>query len=253
VQHKQRTSSLSSVAETDGDTSKLLQGTERESEDGEEAGNDYFLSGRDATWYVIGGSIFATNIGTEQFIGVAGASARSGLAVGFFEWSACFILILLGWVFAPVYVKSNFTTSQELFEMRFSGKVRFVYAMITVTNYVVTKSTGAVYSGYILLNTIVDITLWESTAIIVCATALYTAVGGLRAVLLTDAVQCVIFIFGGVVGMIVALQKVGGFNGLYERLEEEDLLYYYRMFRSPNDQDYPVTGMLTGLPLSSIW
>ena len=149
VQHKPRASSVSSASgEVGNDAGQEKTLSQAESVDGEEGANDYFLSGRDATWYVIGGSLFASNIGTEQFIGVAGASARSGLAVGFFEWSASFILILLGWVFAPVYVKSNFTTSQELFEKRFSGKVRLVYAVITIVNYVVTKSTGTRTVGF---------------------------------------------------------------------------------------------------------
>jgi hypothetical protein len=86
----------------------------------------FFLSGRHMPWYAVGASLFASNLGTQQFVGQAGAAANSGLAVGFFEWSACFILVLLGWFFAPLYLSMKVTTTPELFERRFDGRVRLV-------------------------------------------------------------------------------------------------------------------------------
>src|SRR5438045_9024549 len=116
---------------------------------------DYFLAGRDIGWFAIGASLFVSNISTEHFIGLAGSGATTGLAVGHFEWLACLILLLLGWVFVPFYLRSNVFTMPEFLERRFSRSCAVYLAAISILAYVFTKISVHLYAAAIVLGRVV--------------------------------------------------------------------------------------------------
>src|SRR4029078_7003052 len=112
---------------------------------------DYFLAGRNVGWFAIGASLFVSNISTEHFIGLAGSCATSGLAVGHFEWLACLILLILGWVFVPFYLRSNVFTMTEFLERRFNRASSVYLASISILAYIFTKISVPLYAAAIVL------------------------------------------------------------------------------------------------------
>ncbi|MCF7842977.1 MAG: sodium transporter, partial [Lentisphaeria bacterium] len=158
----------------------------------------YFLAGRNVGWFVIGASLFASNIGSEHLVGLAGTGAASGVAVGQFEILASLILLILGWVFVPFYIKSGVYTMPEFLERRYSAGARWYLAVISVLGYVITKISVTIAAGGIVFNALMGIDFWTGALIVVIATGLYTVLGGLRAVLYTDMLQMFVLIGGSV-------------------------------------------------------
>ena len=113
----------------------------------ERTSTDYFLASRNVGWFAIGASLFVSNISTEHFIGLAGSGASSGLAVGHFEWLACLILLILGWVFVPFYLRSNVFTMPEFLERRFSRQCAVYLAGISIIAYIFTKISVHLYAA----------------------------------------------------------------------------------------------------------
>src|SRR5882757_10735368 len=171
---------------------------------------DYFLASRDVGWFAIGASLFVSNISTEHFIGLAGSGASSGLAVGSFEWLACLILLVLGWVFVPFYLRSNVFTMPEFLERRFSRSCAVYLAGISILAYVFTKISVHLYAAAIVLERVVGWSPLTAAVILVVATGIYTIAGGLAAVIYTDLVQTIILIIGAVLLTVIGLQHVGG-------------------------------------------
>jgi SSS family solute:Na+ symporter len=226
-----------------------------ETSDNNENAEAFFLGGRDVPWFVMGASLFASNIGTEHFVGQSGAAAEDGMAVSLYEWFAAILLILLGWVFAPIYLKAGIITVPEFLETRFNKWVRLGMAIITIIAYAATKISASIFGGYIVLNSLLGLDLYTSVITVILATGLYTMIGGLSAVVLTDTLQLFIFILGGLAGTFLALSRVGGLDGLYDKILDnpginDDFLH---PLRSVDDKDYPLIGMLVGMPLSSCW
>src|SRR6266481_8897043 len=180
----------------------------------ERTSTDYFLAGRDVGWFAIGASLFVSNISTEHFIGLAGSGATSGLAVGDFEWLACLILLLLGWVFVPFYLRSNVFTMPEFLERRFSRSCAVYLAGISILAYVFTKISVHLYAAAIVLERVVGWSPLTAAVILVVATGIYTIAGGLAAVIYTDLVQTIILIIGAVILTVIGLDKVGGMAAL---------------------------------------
>src|SRR2546426_7388655 len=116
---------------------------------------DYFLAGRTVGWFAIGASLFVSNISTEHFIGLAGSGASSGLAVGHFEWLACLIVLLLGWVFVPFYLRSNVFTMPEVLELRFSRGCAGYLAGVSIIAYIFTKISVHLYAAGVVLERVV--------------------------------------------------------------------------------------------------
>src|SRR5438045_5330529 len=143
----------------------------------------YFLAGRDIGWFAIGASLFVSNISTEHFIGLAGSGATTGLAVGHFEWLACLILLLLGWVFVPFYLRSNVFTMPEFLERRFSRSCAVYLAVISILAYIFTKISVHLYAAAIVLERVVGWSPLTAAIILVVATGIYTVAGGLSAVI----------------------------------------------------------------------
>src|SRR5215475_4981683 len=181
---------------------------------------DYFLASRDVGWFAIGASLFVSNISTEHFIGLAGSGATSGLAVGHFEWLACLILLLLGWVFVPFYLRSNVFTMPEFLERRFSRSCAVYLAGISILAYVFTKISVHLYAAAIVLERVVGWSPLTAAVIVVVATGIYTIAGGLAAVIYTDLVQTLILIVGAIALTVIGLDKVGGIGHLRTMVPE---------------------------------
>ncbi|MFI5175428.1 MAG: sodium transporter, partial [Terriglobia bacterium] len=135
---------------------------------------DYFLASRNVGWFAIGASLFVSNISTEHFIGLAGSGATSGLAVGHFEWLACMILLILGWVFVPFYLRSNVFTMPEFLERRFSRQCAVYLASISIIAYVFTKISVHLYAAAVVLERVVGWSPLTAAVILVVATGVYT-------------------------------------------------------------------------------
>src|SRR5438045_2258109 len=181
----------------------------------ERTSTDYFLASRNVGWFAIGASLFVSNISTEHFIGLAGSGATSGLAVGHFEWLACLILLILGWVFVPFYLRSNVFTMPEFLERRFNRSCATYLASISIIAYVFTKISVHLYAAAVVLERVVGWSPIMAAIILVVATGIYTIAGGLAAVIYTDLVQTLILVFGAAVLTILGLHEVGGFSALH--------------------------------------
>ena len=180
----------------------------------ERTSEEYFLAGRDIGWFFIGASLFVSNISTEHFIGLSGTGASSGLAVGHFEWLACLILLVLGWVFVPFYLRSNVFTMPEFLERRFNRNCAVYLAAISIVAYIFTKISVQLYAASVVLERVAGWSLWKTAVVLVIATGIYTVAGGLAAVIYTDTVQTLILICGAVALTIIGLHRVGGFEHL---------------------------------------
>jgi len=210
---------------------------------------DYFLASRDVGWFAIGASLFVSNISTEHFIGLAGSGATSGLPVGHFEWMACIMVLILGWVFVPFYKRSNVFTMPEFLERRFNRNCAVYLAAISILAYIFTKISVHLYAAAIVLERVVGWSPLTAAFILVIATGIYTIAGGLAAVIYTDLVQTLILIFGAVILTIIGLDKAGGFAGLRAALPPS----YFHMFRPMSDPEFPWTGIFFGAPILGIW
>ncbi len=211
--------------------------------------NDYFLAGKNVGWFAVGMSIFATNISSEHFIGLAGAGATRGLAVGQIELMAIFILILLGWVVAPIYMKSGVVTTPEFLERKFDSSLRRPFAALSIVIYIFTKITVSLFAGGILFYKLFGMSIYTSAVLVVLFTGLYAILGGANAVIRTSVPQGIVLIAGAVLLTAFGLNAVGGFSGLEHKLPSD----FFHMFKPASDPDYPWTGVLFGAPIIAFW
>jgi solute:Na+ symporter, SSS family len=215
----------------------------------ERTSEDYFLASRNVGWFAIGASLFVSNISTEHFIGLAGSGATSGLAVGHFEWLACLILLILGWVFVPFYLRTNVFTMPEFLERRFSRSCAVYLAAISILAYIFTKISVHLYAAAVVLERVVGWNPLTAAVILVVATGIYTIAGGLAAVIYTDLIQTLILIFGAVILTLIGLHEVGGFAGLRAAVPAS----YFHMIKPIHDPEFPWTGIYFGAPILGIW
>jgi len=215
----------------------------------ERTSEDYFLASRDIGWFFVGASLFVSNISTEHFIGLSGTGASSGLAVGHFEWLACLILLLLGWVFVPFYLRSNVFTMPQFLERRFNRQCAVYLAGISIIAYIFTKISVQLYAASVVLERVAGWSLWKTAVILVIATGVYTIAGGLAAVIYTDTVQTLILITGAVALTLIGLDKVGGFSHLRAIVPPS----YFHMIKPASDPQFPWTGIFFGAPILGIW
>ncbi len=206
---------------------------------------DYFLAGRSLTWPIIGLSLFATNISTEHFVGLAAGGNREGLVQGGYEWMASYCLLMLALVFAPQYLKHKVFTIPEFFEKRFGVETRVLLTLYFLAMIVLTKTSVALYSGSRVL---ADLTGWDFRTIlwgIGITTAIYTMAGGLAAVVYTDALQAIILIGGSVLLSGLAMDRIGWWPGLTRQLQELGKVDLLSMVRGP-EESLPFSGFLLG-------
>lgn len=220
----------------------------------EENTTDYFLAGRNAGWLVIGSSIFASNIGSEHLVGLSGAGMQSGMAMAHWELQS-WIIILLGWVFAPFYWGSKIYTMPEFLERRYSARSRTFLSFISLVSYVLTKVSVTVYAGGVVLKTVLGIDtlfgidfFWIAALGLVVVTGIYTVLGGMKAILWTSVIQTPVLIFGSLVILYVGLDKVGGFAEL-ERINGEQM----HLIRPMSDPNFPWPGVIFGSIIIGFW
>ena len=185
---------------------------------------DYFLAGRNLGWWIIGASIFASNIGSEHIVGLAGSGAKDGVAMAHYELHA-WCLLVLGWVFVPFYMRSMVFTMPEFLERRFSTGSRYVLSIVSLVTFVVTKIAVGIFAGGVVFNTLfpdVSIQLgtleinsfWIGSVAVIVLTGLYTMIGGMRAVAYNDAVQVTVLIMGSALLTIYGLYQLGSWSEL---------------------------------------
>src|SRR3989454_6220336 len=215
----------------------------------ERTSEEYFLAGRDVGWFFIGASLFVSNISTHHFTGISGAGASSVLGVGHFEWLACLILLILGWVFVPFYLRSNVFPMPKFLERRFNRQCAVYLAGISIIAYIFTKISVQLYAASVVLERVAGWKLWETAVVLVIATGIYTVAGGLAAVIYTDTVQTLILITGAVALTIIGLGRVGGLEHLRTMVPPD----YFHMIKPSSDSNFPWTGIFFGAPILGIW
>ena len=209
---------------------------------------DYFLAGRNIGWFVIGASIFASNIGSEHVVGLAGTGAESGAPMAHYELHA-WIVLLLGWFFLPFYMRSGVFTMPEFLQKRFDGRSRWFLSIFSIAGYVLTKVSVTIYAGGIVVSQLLDIPFLTGAIVTVVVTGLYTILGGMRAVVYTEALQTVLILLGSTIITILGLREVGGWNELRATVGSE----HFNMWRPSSDPDFPWTGLLFGGTIVGIW
>jgi len=210
---------------------------------------DYFLASRDVGWLAVAGSLFASNIGSEHLVGLAGTGAASGLAVGHFEWWASLILLLLGWVFAPFYLRSGVYTMPEFLERRYNAAARWYLTSVSVIGYVLTKISVTLFAGAIVVKAVTGVDIWTGATVLVIATGLYTVAGGLRAVIYTELMQTFVLILGSGALVLTGLSAVGGWTGLEARVPAD----FFSIWKPASHPQFPWTGIVFGAPILGVW
>src|SRR5262245_59019882 len=242
--------------------------------------DDYFLAGRGLGWMVVGASIFASNIGSEHLVGLAGAGATSGVALAHYELHA-WCLLVLGWVLVPFYLRSKVYTMPEFLERRFSATARWVLSLISLVAYVLTKMAVGIYAGGVVFGvllpemrvevggTVLD-GFWIGSVLVVVLTGLYCVVGGMRAVAYTEAVQTAVLVLGSLLLTLFGLKRLGGLSELRATLSPELFDLWkplvpagmegtWAPVKEPGriawyfNQDYPWLGMLFCAPIIGLW
>lgn len=224
---------------------------------------DYFLGGKDATWIAIGASIFASNIGSEHLIGLAGSGASSGMAMAHWEIQGWMILIL-GWVFVPFYSRSMVITMPEFLERRYNSQSRTILSLISLISYVLTKVDVTVYAGGLVFQQVFGIdTLWGidffwiAAIGLVLMTALYTIFGGMKSVLYTSVLQTPILLLGSLIILVLGLRELGGWDKMMEICSTVEVNQYgdtmSNLIRDNRDPQYPWLGALIGSAVIGFW
>lgn len=218
---------------------------------------DYFLAGRNIGFFAIGASIFASNIGSEHIVGLAGQGASTGMAMAHYELHA-WIVVLLAWVFVPFYYQSRVLTIPEFLEKRFGPRPRWILSLVSLAAYVLTKVSVTVYAGALVFQALLPDTFgtpenafWVGAIATVVLTGLYTVAGGFRAVLYTDAAQALVLIVGSLAITTFGLYRLGGWGELQAFTSEH--VAQYALWRPLSDPDFPWLGILIASPIVGIW
>ena len=217
---------------------------------------DYFLDGRSATWIAIGASIFASNIGSEHLIGLAGTGASAGMAQAHWEIQGWMILIL-GWVFVPFYERSMVYTMPEFLEKRYNRQSRGILTYLSLASYVLTKVSVTVLAGGLALNTLLGINFWVAAIALVVITAIYTVIGGMESVLKTSVLQTPILLIGSLVILYLGLKELGGWNAMMDVCSAQPVNdlgdTMTNLMRSGSDPEFPWYGALFGSAIIGFW
>jgi SSS family solute:Na+ symporter len=237
---------------------------------------DYFLAGRNLGWFVVGASIFASNIGSEHLVGLAGSGCTDGVAMAHYELHA-WCLLVLGWVMVPFYMRSKVFTMPEFLERRFTPTARWVLSLISLVAYILTKIAVGIFAGGIVFSVLLpDVTFmgfdsfWVGSVLVVLLTGLYTILGGLRAVAYNDVIQTVILVFGSALVTFFGLQALGGWDelrnivggemfNLWKPLVPHGVAATWAPVREAGrmawyfNDNYPWIGMLFCAPVIGLW
>ncbi|XP_066514885.1 sodium/glucose cotransporter 1 [Hoplias malabaricus] len=228
----------------------------------------FFLAGRSMVWWPIGASLFASNIGSGHFVGLAGTGAAAGIAIGGFEWNALVVVLILGWIFVPIYIKAGVVTMPEYLKKRFGGqRIRIYLSVLSLILYIFTKISADMFSGAIFIKEALDLDIYLAVVLLLLITALYTVTGGLAAVIYTDTLQTIIMVVGSFILMGFAFNEVGGyeqFQELYMNAVPSQVGNYsakcytprsdsFHIFRDATEGDLPWPGLIFGLTIQAAW
>jgi solute:Na+ symporter, SSS family len=241
---------------------------------------DYFLAGRGLGWAIVGASIFASNIGSEHLVGLAGAGATSGVALAHYELHA-WCLLVLGWVMVPFYMRSRVYTMPEFLERRFSPAARWVLSLISLVAYVLTKIAVGIFAGGVVFATLLpELSIqvgattinafWVGSVLVLLLTGAYTVLGGMRAVAYTEAVQTAVLVLGSLLLTVYGLRALGGWDelratlgpemfNLWKPITPEGLESTWAPVKEASraawyfNQNYPWPGMLLCAPIIGLW
>ncbi|MEZ4995681.1 MAG: sodium:solute symporter [Saprospiraceae bacterium] len=214
----------------------------------QENAEDYFLAGRNMGWFVVGASIFASNIGSEHVVGLAGSGAGDRFPLLIYELHA-WVVVLLGWLFLPFYVRSGVFTMPEFLEKRFSPKARWFLSLFSLAAYVLTKVSVTLYAGGIVISTLLGISFMQGAFATVILTGIYTVLGGMRAVVYTEALQAMILVLGAATLTILGLNAAGGWGSVVAEVGPQ----YMDMWRSMDDPNYPWHWLVLSSTIVGIW
>jgi len=210
---------------------------------------DYFLASRNAGWFLIGSSIFASNIGAEHLIGLAGSGASSGVAFAHWELHS-YLVLVLGWVFAPFYLRAKVFTTPEFLERRYSPATRTTLSIIFLFSYILTKASVTIFAGAFAIQTIlgyqtIDLPLfgptdffWFSALFLVVITGVFVVLGGMKSVLWTEAMHVPVLLTGSAVLLIVGLHEIGGMDAL-KAANPETMDLWRPLSTTPATQGFP--------------
>ncbi len=241
---------------------------------------DYFLAGRNLGWFIVGASIFASNIGSEHLVGLAGSGAVSGVALAHYELHA-WCLLVLGWMFVPFYMRSKVFTMPEFVERRFSPTARVVLSITSLLTHVLTKFAVSIFAGGVVFRALLPElhlhllgvewnAFWIGSVLIVILTGLYTILGGMRAVAYTEVLQTIVLVCGSALLTVFGLAKLGGWHALRAALDP-DLFNLWKPLIPHGMQgtwapvreagrmawyfngNYPWLGMLFCAPIIGLW
>ncbi len=209
---------------------------------------DYFLAGRNIGWFVVGASIFASNIGSEHVVGLAGAGASNRMPMLIYELHA-WLVVMLGWVFLPFYARSGVFTMPEFLEKRFDSRSRWILSVFSLVAYVLTKISVTIYAGGVVVSSLLGINFWVGALSTVVLTGIYTVLGGMRAVVYTETIQAIILVLGAGALTLIGLDHVGGWGELKTSLGPE----YFNMWRPPSDPEFPWPSLFFTSTIVGIW
>ena len=229
-----------------------------------QSGKDYFLSGRDSNWVQIGTSIFSSNIGSEHLVGLAGAGFASGMAMAHWEIQSWLILVL-GWVFVPLYDRMRVFTMPEYLELRFSRASRNVLGLLTIASLVLTKIAVTIYAGDVVVRTLLGIdhvtlfgvqvdVFWVIALSLAFTTGLYTALGGLRVIMYTAVLQAPVLILGSLCILYAGLSALGSgslIDGWHATVAAAGAKIH--LIRPLNDPDWSWAAVLPGSAIIGFW
>ena len=226
----------------------------RKKEKTESSSNDYFLAGKTLKWPMIGLALFATNISCLHLVSLAQSGFDSGLLNGNFEWMAAFTLILLALFFIPFYIRSGVTTLPDFLERRYNKACRDWLAFVSIISAIIIHIAFSFLAGGIVLETLFGINMYTSIIVIATLTGLYTIVGGLRAVVVTESIQSIVLIAGALIITYFAWNKVGGWDHLTTVLQTHQATDKLSMIRPIGDKSgLSWVAVFLGYPILGIW
>jgi len=216
--------------------------------------SDYFLAGKSLKWPMIGLALFATNISCVHLVSLAQSGFDTGLLNGTFEWMASFTLILLALFFVPFYIKSGVSTLPDFLEKRYNRASRDWLAFISILSAIIIHISFSLLAGGIVLQTLFGVNMYTSVIIIAVITTIYTVVGGLKAVVVTESIQTVVLLSGAIIMSVVSYNKMGGWDNMVSVLQQHNQLDKLSMMRPHDDASgLPWYAVLLGYPVLGIW
>ncbi|XP_074057184.1 solute carrier family 5 member 4-like isoform X4 [Macrotis lagotis] len=232
----------------------------------------FFLAGRDMVWWPIGASLFASNIGSGSFVGLAGTGAASGIAVTVLETNGLPLLLILGWLFVPIYIKAGVMTMPEYLKKRFGGKrIQIYFSVLSLFLSVAMRISADMFSGAVFINVALGVDLYLAIFILLAITGIFTVAGGLASVIYTDVLQTVIMLVGSFILTGYAFAEVGGYEAFTEKymkaipsvITDKNVTLNpecytpkadsFHLFQDPISGELPWPGILIGMNLVSLW